>query len=230
MGEVHEQGSAFTRPKSVISITPKLKQPGIGQTLTCLAWSRSKRAMNESGYRFLWNRKPWNQRWFWCVLATLALAVHYFMGSSVAFPFFFIVPIMLAAWHGTSAFAVILAVAMSLVRFWFFFFWPSPWALPEAAINTLVRCLVLVVVALLTARVAQQQRALMQRVTALEGLLPICSFCKRIRDEHEEWKQVEVYFGTRSGAQFSHGVCPECMKQHYGIISRATSPPKPPAG
>lgn len=186
--------------------------------------------MNQSNHNFLWNRKPWNQVWFWCILAMLALAAHYFMGSSVSFPFFFIVPIMLAAWHGTGAFAVILAVAMSLVRFWFFFFWTTPWTLPEAMASSLVRCFVLVVVALLTARVGQQQRALLQRVKTLEGLLPICSFCKRIRDEREDWKQLETYITARSEAQFSHSICPDCMKQHYGDLYRSAAAPKPPTG
>ena len=186
--------------------------------------------MNESGYSFLLDRKPWNQRRVWCGLAIVALAAHYVMGSSVTFPFLFVVPIMLAAWHGTGAFAVALAVVMSLVRFVFFFFWPSPWTLREAVINAVIKGLVLVVIALLTARVAQQQRALLRRVKSLEGLLPICSFCKRIRDEHEEWKKLEVYIGAHTGAEFTHAICPECMKQHYGDIYPTSSPPKPPAG
>ena len=186
--------------------------------------------MNESGDSFPLDRRPWNQRWLWCGLAILALAAHYAIGSTVTFPFFLIVPIMLAAWHGARAFAVVMAVVMSLVRFAFFFIWPSPWTLFEAAVNTAVRCSVLVVIALLTARVAQQQRLLLHRVKTLEGLLPICSFCKRIRDEHEEWKKVEVYIGARSGAQFTHSICPECMKEHYADIYRTTSPPKPAAG
>lgn len=185
--------------------------------------------MNHSNHHFLRNWKRWNQRWFWCVLAILALAAHYFMGPSVSFPFLFLVPIMLAAWHGTGTFAVILAVSMSLVRLWFFFVWTSPWTLPEATVNSLVRCLVLVMVALLTARVAQHERALLERVSTMEGLLPICSFCKRIRDERDEWKQLEMYIRSHTGAEFTHSICPDCMKQHYGIVSRTAPPSKPPA-
>jgi hypothetical protein len=51
----------------------------------------------------------------------------------------------------------------------------------------------------------------------LSGLLPICSHCKRIRDEESGgWRQLENYISSRSQAQFSHGVCPECAKVHYG--------------
>jgi hypothetical protein len=48
----------------------------------------------------------------------------------------------------------------------------------------------------------------------LEGLLPICSYCKKIRDEHDDWQTLEVYIEDRSCAEFSHGICPDCMKKH----------------
>ena len=53
------------------------------------------------------------------------------------------------------------------------------------------------------------------RAERLEGLLPICSFCKRIRDEKKVWRSLESYMSERSGAEFSHSVCPECGRIHY---------------
>jgi PAS domain S-box-containing protein len=50
------------------------------------------------------------------------------------------------------------------------------------------------------------------RVTQLQGLLPICSYCKKIRDDHNYWHQVERYIASHSEARFTHGVCPECWK------------------
>jgi hypothetical protein len=44
----------------------------------------------------------------------------------------------------------------------------------------------------------------------LTGLLPICSYCKRIRDDGNYWQQLEGYISAHTGAEFSHGVCPEC--------------------
>ena len=58
-------------------------------------------------------------------------------------------------------------------------------------------------------RVAQLQEAL-DNVTMLQGLLPICSYCKRIRDDHNYWEQIDTYVSNHSQAIFSHGVCPEC--------------------
>lgn len=53
------------------------------------------------------------------------------------------------------------------------------------------------------------------RVQQMEGILPICCFCKKIKDEHGSWKMLEQYIGSHSHAQFSHGFCPECAKKHY---------------
>lgn len=47
----------------------------------------------------------------------------------------------------------------------------------------------------------------------LEGLLPICAWCKRIRDESGQWQQLEVYIRDRSDADFTHGACPECAER-----------------
>jgi len=58
------------------------------------------------------------------------------------------------------------------------------------------------------------QRALAE-VKTLSGLLPICAGCKKIRDDRGYWTHVESYIQARSGAQFSHGICPECMKRLY---------------
>jgi hypothetical protein len=49
----------------------------------------------------------------------------------------------------------------------------------------------------------------------LEGLLPICSRCKKIRDDQNHWHSIESYIGDRSDAEFSHGICPECAAVLY---------------
>lgn len=54
------------------------------------------------------------------------------------------------------------------------------------------------------------------RIKVLTGLLPVCSHCKKIRDKKGEWHQMEHYISTHTEAQFSHGICPECRKEHYG--------------
>ena len=62
----------------------------------------------------------------------------------------------------------------------------------------------------LSDRVSQLQAAL-SRVKQLDGLLPICSYCKRIRSDQDYWEQLESYVSEHSEAQFSHGICPACF-------------------
>ena len=69
-------------------------------------------------------------------------------------------------------------------------------------------------------RVVDLQQSLAERVRALEdalakvkllhGLLPICSYCKKIRNDQNYWQQVETYIAEHSEAQFSHSICPDC--------------------
>jgi len=66
----------------------------------------------------------------------------------------------------------------------------------------------------LVLKVRQLSQAL-DDIRTLQGILPICSFCKKIRDDQGYWNQVEAYISRHSHAQFSHSVCPECMKNHY---------------
>jgi hypothetical protein len=55
----------------------------------------------------------------------------------------------------------------------------------------------------------------MSEVKVLSGLLPICASCKKIRDENDNWTQIEQYIRARSEAEFSHGICPECARKLY---------------
>src|SRR6266487_3767027 len=120
--------------------------------------------MKDSALNFPPDGKPWNQRWFWIVLALLALAIHYALLPLLIFPVLFLIPVMLAAWFSTGpSFALGLVVVMSLIRFGFFFLASPAWSIVEAGLNALVRCLVLLLLALLTSRLARQQRALLQR-------------------------------------------------------------------
>ncbi len=56
-------------------------------------------------------------------------------------------------------------------------------------------------------------RAALSKVKVLSGLLPICSECKKIRDDTGYWNQLEAYIGKHSNAEFTHGICPDCARQ-----------------
>ena len=55
----------------------------------------------------------------------------------------------------------------------------------------------------------------LSEIRTLRGILPLCSFCKKVRNDKGYWEQVDVYLQKYSEADISHGICPECMKRHY---------------
>jgi len=60
----------------------------------------------------------------------------------------------------------------------------------------------------------QQLQEALAQVTQLQGLLPICSYCKKIRDDQNYWERIESYLSKHSTVQFTHGVCPDCFAKH----------------
>ena len=56
------------------------------------------------------------------------------------------------------------------------------------------------------------------KVKTLSGLLPICSSCKKIRDDKGYWNQIETYIRQRSEAEFTHSICPNCAKMLYSRL------------
>ena len=61
--------------------------------------------------------------------------------------------------------------------------------------------------------VGQRTLALIANIKRLSGLLPICSYCKRIRSDQNYWEQVESYITEHTEARFSHGICPTCLEK-----------------
>ncbi len=60
-------------------------------------------------------------------------------------------------------------------------------------------------------------------IKTLRDILPICSFCKKIRDDQGYWNQVEQYISDHTGTKFSHGICDDCMAEHYPEFGNAKS-------
>ncbi|MBT4485199.1 MAG: hypothetical protein HOC71_16155 [Candidatus Latescibacteria bacterium] len=57
--------------------------------------------------------------------------------------------------------------------------------------------------------------AYQKRIETLRGIVPICSFCKQIRDDKGYWNRVELFVEKHTEAKFSHSICPPCMEEHY---------------
>jgi hypothetical protein len=153
---------------------------------------------------------------YWLGSSVVVLLVDLWAGPFLQFPVFFVLPVVLAGWYSSNRWGVGLALALPPLRLSFFLVWGLPYSLGIALTNTVVRIVVLTVIAVLANRAAERTRLLEAEVRILEGIVPICSFCKKMREDDGSWVRLEQYIGNRSTALFSHGVCPECAAEHYG--------------
>ena len=162
-----------------------------------------------------WLLPPGRLHPLWWILPAIFIAWgDYLTGPIPQFPVLFAIPAMLAAWYSGKWAAIGVAGTITAVRL---VLWAAP-GTPHAlsvVFWTLVRGAIIVVIALWFDRLAQFERGLRERVKALEGLLPICTFCKSIKNEQGAWEPFEGYISRRSTAEFSHSLCPSCGKAHY---------------
>jgi len=90
---------------------------------------------------------------------------------------------------------------------------PTHFNITESIFESLLILIVGVLVILLTLKLLRENRH-------LEGLLPICASCKKIRDSHGNWFPIEGYIRDHSDAEFSHSICPDCAKELYPTYTR----------
>jgi hypothetical protein len=78
-------------------------------------------------------------------------------------------------------------------------------------------------------RVSQRAQADLQealaRVKRLEGIIPICMHCFRVRTDQDSWDRLEKYVGEHTEAELSHGICPDCLEKHYPAFGGGGTPP-----
>jgi len=141
----------------------------------------------------------------------------------------FIAAFIVASRYAGAAAGLSAALLSVLIFDWFFD--PTPHVL-DFTFAGLVQAVVFGSVSLLVASLEKQRReaiwslqeanrklsASLKEIKILHGILPICSFCKRIRTEADTWAQLERYIHEHSEADFSHTVCPECLRKHYPDI------------
>jgi hypothetical protein len=151
-------------------------------------------------------------------------------GEGYAFLWFYFFPI--AAFYLVGKKEGIIWVGLSLLISAFFFLNPLSF---EYSVDAILRFLITYsIVSLLSfglefsrswyyQELMSEKKMLeeaLSEVKTLQGLLPICSFCKRIRDDKGYWNQIEAYIDKHSEAKFSHSICPECSKEYYADFTR----------
>lgn len=170
--------------------------------------------MRYSFHSILRHRVPRLSLWY--LVAAASVVITLAAGPFIQFPIAFILPVALAAWFDGLGHAMVFAIALPAIRLAFVFgLWNVPWSEGHSITNAVIRVCVLSFLAVLTARVAKQHRALRQEVTTLEQILPICSYCKKIRAQDESWQSLEAYLSTHTELALSHGLCPDCVRKHY---------------
>jgi hypothetical protein len=159
------------------------------------------------------------------MLAALFLAVDMVLPLGVAGGVPYITVVLLSLWSPRRRSAALAAVAGSVLTVVGVFVSPPGGQVWKVVVNrTLAIGAIWITAVLIMARQAALRRraeALQQReqaladVKILHGLLPICASCKKIRDDSGYWNTLENYIAAHSEADFSHSLCPECIKRLY---------------
>ena len=158
-------------------------------------------------------------RLWWALAGVGLIWIDHAAGPLSQFPVLYVIPVSLAAWYSGRRTALALATVVPVAHLLFLAEFWTPAANWTTFAATVVRGAVIFVMALWIARLSEHERALTRYVQRLEGLLPICAFCKSIRNTDDQWEPLETFISTRSDAEFSHGFCPTCVKTHYEHLS-----------
>lgn len=163
---------------------------------------------------------PW--RLLGIPLTVLVALLDYYTVEELNVTLLYLGPIALASWKLGKSEAIFVAAFSALI--WFvedhlILRQSGSLMIPLLNMAGLFGFFLIVVLILTSLRqaFAAQQRLIAEledalgRVKTLSGLLPICSWCKRVRDDRGYWKAVEAYIEEHSQAEFTHGICPDCM-------------------
>jgi hypothetical protein len=161
-----------------------------------------------------WNWLPLGRLPGWAfVPITMALvSVDWLTGPYYQFPSVYIVVVVLAAWFNGLTTGLLLALVLPFSRVALMeAYWDRPWD-PEAYLATAAtRAIAWSLLAVITARLAEHERALSKEVDALITLLPVCADCHMIRGAGEQWEKLDTYVAQHA-EQFSPGLCPNCLR------------------
>jgi hypothetical protein len=151
--------------------------------------------------------------WGAVLFSAMVLWADYFAGPFIRMPVLHVLPVLVASWYGGILAGECFALGLPLAHFALEASVAKPWSWQDSLWNAAILMFAFGLIAYLVAHVQQQRK----RLRILQGLLPICSFCKKIRTSEQEWEHLESYISRHSQAQFSHGLCPTCARREYGV-------------
>lgn len=145
----------------------------------------------------------------------LVLSIDYFTGEPIQFPIFYALPVGMLAWKNYKITSYVTAILMASARVFFHILWKDEAFLFNIISNAFITSLALSLYAFFLNKISEKNEYLKKSVYMLEGILPICSVCKKIRDEDGNYQKVDEFITSHSQAQFSNSLCPECAKEFY---------------
>ncbi|MEO8677965.1 MAG: hypothetical protein ABI665_02900 [Vicinamibacterales bacterium] len=156
----------------------------------------------------------------WIALSLVCLVVDFALGPTIQFPFVYLVPISMASWYGGRSWGLALAILLPVCRFFFNLVWDPAWLTPiESSINAVIRITVFAAFAFLIDRTARQMREL-RHMHLLEGMLGVCSVCKKVRDDRVgSWQTLEAFVAGHP-SEFEPDCCPDCKAHNRDVFER----------
>jgi len=169
--------------------------------------------------------------------------IDYYSGYELNFFVFYFVPVGFAAYRlgmvPALGVAVLCAIAWSIAEDLSGHQYSSHFT---AIWNTMIRLIAFMAIGMAVAKIkslldrqreiTRQLETSLAELKVLEGILPMCAWCKKIKEADGEWQQLETYISRHSSAQFSHGICPTCKDRMFneaGFGEKRTNPhPTPP--
>jgi hypothetical protein len=139
----------------------------------------------------------------WLLLSLLVAFADFISGTNIQFPILYILPISLAGWAGKRNYTLALAVILPCLRLLFHLIWKLPILSFDSVINISIRIAVFVSFAYLV--------SFARELHILRGLLHICAYCGRIKNDDGSWISLEEYIVNHSEVTLSHGMCTDCI-------------------
>ncbi len=144
-------------------------------------------------------------------LAVVIFALDLFIPRGVAMGVLYVVPVLIALRSPQRLFVFAVGVGCTVLTLLGFALSPAGSLLWMATVNRTLAILAIWVTAILSL----QHKHAEEQIQLLRRLLPICSSCKKIRDDRGYWSQVERYLETHTRAILTHSICPECVEKWY---------------
>jgi len=159
------------------------------------------------------------------LLGACVFVLDYFYPLGVAIGALYTPLILITLWSADRRFTLIVTVGTSILTVMGLFYplyGAADWLAMTNRVLSLITIWVAAILVLLHKRAEEEREVLVRQlqdalanIKTLHGLLPICSSCKKIRDDHGSWNQLESYIAAHSDVEFTHGICPECVQKLY---------------